>query len=279
MHSIPKFNDVELHSEEAVLRIHQLDQFEMRVVREFLAVSPDKLIKQENLKLHESPDGVGAFMFFTRWTRLGIDRPASREALSKVLEWARVNGGTSCSIDLSPLAAPSDLSKWLVESGMRDSGARIVTLWRSKSAGIEEVECDYEVREVNADVAAHFGIVHRGAKSGWQNLTEITNGLVGRANWRSYVVYDGETPISCAAMFTERGISWRGIAATLPEFRGKGAHAALVARMTHDALSSGVSTIMAQTFRSKWDEPAKSEWNLTRAGFRLSHLRAQYVAA
>jgi len=279
MNRKPISNLADLHSEDAVLRIKKLDRFEMRVMREFLAVSPDELIEQENLKLHESADGVGAFMFFTRWTRLGIDRPATREALSKVLNWARVNGGNSCSIDLSPLAEPSDLSEWLVESGMRDSGARIVTLWRSTNAGIEEVECDYEVREVNADAAAHFGIVHRGAKSGWKNLTSITSGLVGRANWRSYVVYDGEAPIACAAMFTEHGISWRGIAATLPEFRGKGAHAALVARMTHDALNSGASTIMAQTFRSKWDEPAKSERNLTRAGFSLSHLRAQYVAA
>lgn len=253
-----------------------LDRFEMKVMREFMAVAPDDLIQRENLKLYECEDGVGAIMFFSRWTRLGLDRPATREALSNVLAWMRSNGGSDCSIDLSTHASPNELRAWLNEHNVVDSGARIVTFWRVNGLRVENVECDFEIREVSAEAAEHFETIHRGAMSGWRKLTPILHGIVGREGWRSYVAYRANTPVACAAMFTEGGISWRGIAATLPKFQGRGAHAALVARMTRDALESGANILMAQTYRRELTQPAKSEGNLFRAGYTLSHIRPQF---
>jgi GNAT superfamily N-acetyltransferase len=258
-------------------RIKILERMEMTVMREFLAVSPKELIDKNNLKLYESGDGVGALLFFNRWTRLGLDRPATPEALARVRAWIRVNSDAQCSIDLSPLAAPDELVDWLAQSGMVDSGARIVTLWQGAHAEIQNVPCEYEVREVGAEAAAHFAAIHRLAKSGWSDLAPVTSGLVGRAHWRSYAVYDQKIPIACAAMFTEGEVSWRGIAATLPDYRGRGAHSALVARMTQDALAAGSLLIMAQTYRTTPVRAAPSERNLMRAGFSLSHVRPQYV--
>jgi hypothetical protein len=251
-------------------RIKALESLEMTVMQECLAVSPKELIDRKNLKLYESADGVGALMFFNRWTRLGLDRPATPEALARVRAWIRVNGDASCSIDLSPLAAPGELVDWLVESGMVDSGARIVTLWHGAHAEIQNVPCEYEVREVGAEAAAHFAVIHRCAKSGWSDLAAVTSGLVGRASWRSYAVYDQKNPIACAAMFTEGTVSWRGIAATLPDYRGRGAHSALVARMTHDALAAGSLIVMAQTYRTTPDRASPSERNMMRAGFSFA---------
>ena len=90
-------------------RVKVLDRMEMSVMREFLDVSPKELIDRKNLKLYESADGVGALLFFNRWTRLGLDRPATPEALARVRAWIRLNGDAGCSIDLSPLAAPDEL--------------------------------------------------------------------------------------------------------------------------------------------------------------------------
>jgi hypothetical protein len=267
---------VSLLFDNSPLREKILDRFEMQIMREFMAVAPADLIERENLKLDECEDGVGAIMFFSRWTRLGLDRPATRETISKVLAWMRANGGSACSIDLSPQAAPDELRNWLSELDVVDSGARIVTFWRVNGLHVENVECDFEIREVGAEAAEHFEIIHRGAMSGWRNLTPILHGIVGRKGWRCYVAYRANKPVACAAMFADGGISWRGIAATLPKFQGKGTHAALVARMTRDALESGAHILMAQTFRRDLMQPARSEGNLFRAGYTLSHIRPQF---
>jgi len=267
---------IDLLFEDSFARENILDQFEMKVMREFMSVAPADLIKREKLKLDESEDGVGAIMFFSRWTRLGLDRPATTEALSRVLAWMRSNGGSTCAIDLSSHAVPNQLRAWLGERNVVDSGARIVTFWRVKGLRIEDARSDFDIREVGAEAAEHFEIIHRGAMSGWRKLTPILRGIVGRERWRSYVAYLGKRPVACASMFKDGGISWRGIAATLPDFQGKGAHAALVARMTRDALDSGANILMAQTFRHDPTHPARSEGNLLRAGYTLSHMRPQY---
>jgi hypothetical protein len=256
-----------------------LDDIEMEVMRELLAASPAELVKHHNLKLFESDDGVGALMYFNRWMRLGIDRPATPEAINKAVEWLTVNCGTDWSIDLSPLAVPQQIPEWLARAGAKASSARIAILWRDAAPAVETIRSKYEVREVTPADQVDFGEIHRSAGSGWQHLGAITRALVGRPRWRSYVVFDGSEPVACSAMFIDRMVAWRGIAATVPAYRGRGAHTALVSRMTRDALRSNVQIFMAETVRDEPDAPAQSEGNLYRAGFRLSHLRVQYVPA
>jgi GNAT superfamily N-acetyltransferase len=268
--------DVDLLRDDASARERILDRIEMKVMREFMAVAHEDLIERENLKLYQTEDGVGAIMFFSRWARLGLDRPATQETLANVLAWMRANGGSSCFIDLSEHAAPKELRAWLNELDVVDSGARMVTFWRTHELRVEHVECEFDIREVGAEAAEHLETIHRGAASGWRTLTPILRGLVGRDGWRTYVAYLENMPVACAAMFTDGGISWRGIAATLPKFQGKGAHAALVSRMTRDALESGAKILMAQTFRQDVNQPAKSEKNLLRTGYTLSHIRQQF---
>lgn len=78
-------------------------------MREFMEFAPDDLVEREELNLHESDDGVGAIVFFFRWTGPGVARPATIEAISNALQWVRLRGGSTCPIDIATHAVPSEL--------------------------------------------------------------------------------------------------------------------------------------------------------------------------
>jgi hypothetical protein len=56
---------------------------------------------------------------FNRVFSLGLERPASLEALQGAVAWLRSKAAPGWAIQLSPFAAPSDLSDWLRNEGWR----------------------------------------------------------------------------------------------------------------------------------------------------------------
>jgi hypothetical protein len=257
--------------------ISLLDDIEVQIMRELFTAAPLDLIKRENLKLFDSEDGLGALMYFKRWMLLGRKRVATPHSIAHVIDWLRKHAGSDWTIDLSHLAMPTNIPQWLTASGLKAADECNAIFWRDASAVIEDTPCDYEIREVTGRSDVDLGNLHQTAGTGWAHLADIPRNLVHQSRWRSYAAFDGRYPVASSAMFINGPLAWRGFAATLPEYRRRGLHAALVARMTADAFNSGVSICMSQVARDRKDLPAKSERNLQRAGFRLSHLRTQYV--
>jgi hypothetical protein len=118
-HATSAFRELNIGDPSALTAL--LDEIEMDVMRELIAASPTELVRRDNLRLFESDDGVGALMYFNRWMRLGIDRPATPEGIANAIEWLRINAGNDWSIDLSPLATPSRVPEGLTMAGLRAS--------------------------------------------------------------------------------------------------------------------------------------------------------------
>ena len=90
-----------------------------------------------------------------------------------------------------------------------------------------------------------------------------------------FVAWDGDDPIGGAALYVDGGHAWFGVASTRPEFRGRGAQAALLAARIEAARARGASTLSVET-GAPGDEPGPSYRNIRRAGFADAYVRPHW---
>lgn len=147
----------------------------------------------------------------------------------------------------------------------------------SRGVGPRQAHSELDVRAIGPDRAGDFGRV---VCEGYE-LPEWTQPLaaniVGRPGWSCFVAYDGE-PAGAGALFVHEGVGWLGIAATRPQYRGRGAQSAILAARIEDARQRGCSTVITETGALEEGRPSNSYRNIVRAGFREAGVRANYRA-
>jgi hypothetical protein len=82
---------------------------------------------------------------------------------------------------------------------------------------------------------------------------------------RYLATIDGE-PAACAGLYLHDEVGYLCVSATLPEFRGRGAQAALIARRWRDAADAGCRHVISTTAFG-----GTSQSNMERAGMRSAH--------
>jgi GNAT superfamily N-acetyltransferase len=101
--------------------------------------------------------------------------------------------------------------------------------------------------------------------------------LPGREAWRGYMAYDADgNLIAAASMFAHLEVALLGFAGTREEFRGRGAHLALLRRRIADARTPRCHTLCAEVELSpeeEHDDPHPAIRNLVRAGFKQMAVR------
>ena len=108
-------------------------------------------------------------------------------------------------------------------------------------------------------------------------LTGAAGVTIGASGWHHYIGFDGDIPVSTAAMRIEDGAAWFGFAATSPSHRGRGGQSAMFARRLHDAREAGCRFAVVETGEDTPEEPNPSYRNMLRAGFELAYFRHNWV--
>src|SRR5699024_8755589 len=98
---------------------------------------------------------------------------------------------------------------------------------------------------------------------------------IGQPGWHFYFAVADDRPVAGAAMYTGRDGAWFGWAATLPEYRNRGAQTALLVRRIRDAEQAGCRWISAEAIPES-QAPNPSLWNMKRLGLRELYHRPLY---
>ena len=105
-------------------------------------------------------------------------------------------------------------------------------------------------------------------------------GLADRMGWHLYLAMDGDTPVATGAFFLSavggEHFAELTFASTRPDFRGRGAQSALIARRVADARALGARWIASETDEELPDKPNPSYRNLVRLGFPVVYVRANW---
>jgi hypothetical protein len=97
------------------------------------------------------------------------------------------------------------------------------------------------------------------------------------SNMYSYIAYAGDVPAGVGSLLISG--EWGALlnAATLPEYRRRGAQGAIMARRIRDGLTLGCRWFTTETGEDTPKTPNSSYHNMIRTGFQLAYLRPNYV--
>jgi len=182
--------------------------------------------------------------------------------------------GIPATFDITPAHATTDLLKALADKGYVQAGFHTV-LYRP----LEDI-CDFAfetnslitIRELHLDEFHVFGAIYTKGFGMPSFLSEhvATNNRVlhHHQNWNFYMaMYDGE-PAGIGVFYAKNGIGTLAASATLPVFRNKGVHQALVSTRIDKAKELNCSLLVGQAAFG-----SASHRNMERTGMRIAYTK------
>lgn len=214
---------------------------------------------------------------FNRVIGIGLHGPATDQHVEQLIRFYSEAGVPRFFVQLSPAAHPAHLERRLNERGFQHYN-NWVKLYRDTSPP-PSAHTDLTVRQIDESGALAFGTI----AAQCFGLPEATRSwigeVVGRPGWQHYLAFDRQQPVATGALFVSGDQAWLDFAATLPEYRGRGAQAALLARRIVDAAQLGCRWLVVETAEETPQRGAPSFRNMLRFGFRQAYVRPNFIYA
>jgi hypothetical protein len=258
------------------------ERVERAALADLHAAAPTEVTRQLGLHLETIGGALvstavnGPTILVNRTIGLGVEHAARAEAVAEIVSRYSAAGLARYFVHLDPSAEPCQLPGWFESAGLTPYSRA----WAKFVRGTQpppQLDSDLEVRHIGPEHAEQFGrIAAQGFGLGppWHL---VLAGLVGRPGWRVYLSFDHGEAAGCAALRVLDGVAWFDWAATSPEYRRRGSQGVLLARRIADAIVLGVRSMVTATGEAVAGDPQHSYRNILRAGFRLSHTRANWV--
>lgn len=202
----------------------------------------------------------------------GFDQPLDSTRLADISTFFQSQGKTRWFVECSPDAA-IDIAA-LAAAGGVVGGTQIKLV-----AAVNELRMvgrsPFDVRTANTSEAPVF-MELVGSQLGVPD--RVRPGIVstiGQPGWHFYFAVVNERPVAGAAMYVEGDGAWFGLAATLPEYRHRGAQTALLLQRIRDARAAGCRWVSAETTPESL-APNPSLRNMKRLGLRELYHRPWY---
>lgn len=206
---------------------------------------------------------------------LGLWREADEETIDAILEDVRSYGVQRFFVQVNPFAQPKNLNELLESRGLtfRNNWVKLVR----RAELLEEAECPFEVRAITKKHAEEFGRVCTSCFDWPEWMGKALAVSVGCTRWNFYGAFDGDSLVGTGAFYLDDDLAYISMAATLPEYRGKGAQQKLAARRINDAISQGCRWLTVETAEDTPERSAPSYRNMIRLGFTVAYRRPNYI--
>lgn len=214
-------------------------------------------------------------LLFRRVAGIGIERPAAPDELDAIAAHMQALD-QPYSVQLSPHARPAALVGWLESRGFTRGYA-----WMKFARACTpppEAPTDLDIRVVGAEHADPFGRIVAEGFGFPSGIAPWLGALPGREGWICMLAFAGGVPAGAGAAYVDGAYAWLGFAATLSDFRRRGAQHALLAGRMQEAAARGARTAVVETGERVPGKPSNSYRNILRAGFEEIYLRSNYLS-
>jgi hypothetical protein len=106
---------------------------------------------------------------------------------------------------------------------------------------------------------------------------ELIAASIDMPDWIHFIIYEGEEPISAAAMYAAGEIGSLVIGGTLEKHRGKGAQKLLINYRSRKAIEAGCKFLVTETAEDTPEKPSPSFRNMIKSGFELAYIRPNWI--
>jgi GNAT superfamily N-acetyltransferase len=210
------------------------------------------------------------------WSKsLGFERPVDRSTIAEIVDFYLTNGTPSAAIQIAPALLPVDWSDICAEFGL-SRGSTWIKLAGSTNIPLE-IPGGLTVGVVAAgDLEEWAEVVFRGFGMPPAPLSSIAVESARRGAIRPFGAWVGTSLVAGASLAIVDGVGALLGAATLAEYRGRGAQTALIAIRAQAARRAGVKRLTAETGRPAATGGNPSFNNLTRSGLEPLYERVNW---
>ena len=212
---------------------------------------------------------------FNRVVGLGIKEPIDERIIDIILNKIEANGVKRFFIQIHPEVFDDNLRKLLTSHNFYHYN-NWVRLIRDNSS-TANTKTNLVIKKISKSESKSFAEIVIIAFNWPPELTDWVAAPVGRKNWHHFMAFKKDVPIATAAFYHSGEFAWFDLAATHPDFQGKGAQSALLARRIEDCRNLGVKTIIVETAEQTSEKEAPSYRNVLKAGFKEAYKRPNYI--
>lgn len=211
--------------------------------------------------------GLGAF-----------GQQVTRELINEIKAFYRDNGIPRFFVQVPP----SECSE-SVYALLKDSGGKYYNDWvklvRPLELPIEGRDCELELCPFGTERASEYALLMERGFDWPEGAGRLFANAVGRPGYRHYFAMYRGIPVAAAALYVDGELVSMAGAATLPEYRGRGAQNLLLKARLEEALRAGCRWAVTETARELPGKPAPSFRNMLRNGFEVAYYRPNYLFA
>ncbi len=214
-------------------------------------------------------------LMFNRVSGLGVESPATEALLDEAIERFRGAGVPRFFIDVSPAARPILLTDWIAGRGYP-----IHNNWVKLTREVGPVPTALtttRVVEIGRERAHDYGRIVQVVFGLPDRMSDWASAHVGRPGRRHFMAFEREKPVATAGLYVQGEWGELGYAAVLPEARGRGIQAALIAARVRAARESGCRWLSMETAEETLEKPSYSLRNARKMGFEVAYLRPNYL--
>ena len=205
----------------------------------------------------------------------GEGSQGSVENLKRLLDLYRRAGVPRVFLQLHPSLVDSPAGRAAQECGFVHYN-NWVKLYREVEP-LTGVRSDLKVEGIGPERAEAFAAIVTECFDWDQRLRPWIGSVVGRPNWYAYLAYEGDRAAATGAFYRSGEYAWVDMAATLPDFRGRGAQTLLMQRRIEDAIKLGCKHLVVETAQETPERSAPSYRNMLRYGFQVAYVRPNYL--
>jgi GrpB-like predicted nucleotidyltransferase (UPF0157 family)/GNAT superfamily N-acetyltransferase len=205
---------------------------------------------------------------------LGLDKPIDEKTISDVKNFYSTSKNKHA-LQLVPQVINNDTEKLLLKFGYKHKN-NWVRFYRDTSP-IENVKTDLVIKSVGNEYMNEYGSLITNAFDFPAELSGLFEHLMEDENWKHYMAFEDSKPVATGSVYFSGDTAWIGFAATNPNYRGRGAQAAILEARINEARNRRCKWIAVETGEDTSEHDVPSYRNMLRYGFRMLYKRPNYV--
>jgi hypothetical protein len=158
----------------------------------------------------------------------------------------------------------------LEASGIRPAGREAVAV--RGASRVRRPDPFFKIQRAEASDSEAVSSILEGIGGLPRSFIDLICRSAGQSNWNQFIALDGTKPYALAGIYIRGDCAWMAPGWTLPEYRNRGAHAAMIAQCINTAADAGCAWITT-SYPARTEDRTRS---FERAGFKLLYMRTLY---
>ena len=201
---------------------------------------------------------------------LGLEKPATAKTVERIGEVYREAGIDAFLVHLSPMARPTALPRMLEEHGIKLAGREAVAV--REATRVRRPDPFFKIQPAGSSDYEAVSSILDGIGGLPRSFIDLISKSAGQPNWNQFIALDGTKPYALSGIYIQGKRAWMAPGWTLPDYRNRGVHAAMITHCINTAADAGCSWITT-SYPARTEDRTRS---FERAGFKLLYMRSLF---